>query len=82
MRWSKTMELYPLAMQTSVLGVLRSISSVEATLEGAKLASELNHTPTPVQKSVQAAEDWHHSASQCAQSHLCPARRLRQAALC
>ena len=36
-------------MQTSVLGVLRSMSSVDATLEGAKLASELNQTPTPVQ---------------------------------
>jgi len=45
MRWSKTMELYPLAMQTSELGVLRSMISVEATLFGRKLASLLNHTP-------------------------------------
>ena len=34
MRWSKTIELKPLAMQTSVFGVLRSTSSVDATLLG------------------------------------------------
>ena len=45
MRWSNTMELYPLAMQTSELGVLRSMISVEATLFGRKVASLLNHTP-------------------------------------
>lgn len=34
MRWSNTIELYPLAMQTSEFGVLRSMISVDATFEG------------------------------------------------
>ena len=45
MRWSKTIELYPLAMHTSALGVLRSMISVDATLFGRKVASLSNHTP-------------------------------------
>ena len=48
MRWSKTMELYPLAMQTSELGVLRSMISVDATFEGWKVTSELKSTPAPI----------------------------------
>lgn len=48
MRWSNTIELYPLAMQTSELGVLRSMISVDATFEGWKVTSELNSTPAPI----------------------------------
>ncbi len=48
MRWSNTMELYPFAMQTSEFGVLRSMISVDATLDGWKVTSELNRTPAPM----------------------------------
>ena len=48
MRWSNTIELYPLAMQTSEFGVFRSMISVDATFEGWKVTSELNSTPAPI----------------------------------
>ena len=37
-----------MAMQTPLFGVLRSTISVEATLDGANEAVELNHVPVPI----------------------------------